>query len=223
MALTLSGTNGVVGAGFTLDPSGASVTAGVGTFSSVRGTHHGDGHNLTSINAANLVGICTSGLTKGGGGFGKILQYKIVNKTDGGSSTSTTAVEISSDFRITLTPTASDTLIVVTCDLNLSHVGGYTQCIRIVKNTASDFSGTTSNFMNPDNFNNDTDGHAPHYGGGDNTMMPVHFRVFETSGNTTARTYGMTWATSGGTNYVNSWNTSNYNGVSTFSVMEIEV
>ena len=35
MALTLSGTNGVVGAGFTLDPSGASVTAGVGTFGSV--------------------------------------------------------------------------------------------------------------------------------------------------------------------------------------------
>ena len=34
MALTLSGTNGVVGAGFTLDASGASVTAGVGTFGS---------------------------------------------------------------------------------------------------------------------------------------------------------------------------------------------
>ena len=32
MALTLSGTDGVVGAGFTLDASGASVTAGVGTF-----------------------------------------------------------------------------------------------------------------------------------------------------------------------------------------------
>ena len=36
MALTLSGTNGVVGAGFTLDPSGTSVTAGVGTFGSVK-------------------------------------------------------------------------------------------------------------------------------------------------------------------------------------------
>ena len=34
MALTLSGTNGVVGAGFTVDASGVSVTAGVGTFSS---------------------------------------------------------------------------------------------------------------------------------------------------------------------------------------------
>ena len=34
MTLTLSGTDGVVGAGFTLDPSGASVTAGIATFSS---------------------------------------------------------------------------------------------------------------------------------------------------------------------------------------------
>ena len=85
MALTLSGTNGVVGAGFTLDASGASVTAGVGTFGSIgAGTSvaaaglHGtmptiDGHALTSINAAQIVGVCTSGFTKTGG-FGKILQ-----------------------------------------------------------------------------------------------------------------------------------------------------
>ena len=85
MALTLSGTNGVVGAGFTLDASGASVTAGVGTFSSIgAGTSmaaaglHGtmptiDGHALTSINAANLVGVCTSGFTKTGG-FGGITH-----------------------------------------------------------------------------------------------------------------------------------------------------
>ena len=35
MTLTLSGTNGVVGAGFTLDPSGTSVTSGIGTFSKI--------------------------------------------------------------------------------------------------------------------------------------------------------------------------------------------
>ena len=83
MALTLSGTNGVVGAGFTVDASGVSVTAGVGTFSSI-----GAGASvpaagltgalptisaasLTSIPAANIVGVCTSGLTKTGG-FGGI-------------------------------------------------------------------------------------------------------------------------------------------------------
>ena len=52
MALTLSGTNGIVGAGFTVDNSGVSVTAGVGTFSSVQGS----GANLTALPAANLTG-----------------------------------------------------------------------------------------------------------------------------------------------------------------------
>ena len=81
MALTLSGTNGVVGAGFTVDASGVSVTAGVGTFSSLNAAASGltgalpalDAANLTSINAAQLVGVCTSGLTKTGG-FGGITM-----------------------------------------------------------------------------------------------------------------------------------------------------
>ena len=87
MALTLSGTNGVVGAGFTLDASGASVTAGVGTFSSIRGDHHGDGANLTSIPAANLVGVCTSGLTKTGG-FGKVVAQTFASSTTNETNTS---------------------------------------------------------------------------------------------------------------------------------------
>ena len=68
MALTLSGTNGVVGAGFTVDASGVSVTAGVGTFSSIgagasvpaaglTGTLPSiSGASLTSLSAANLTG-----------------------------------------------------------------------------------------------------------------------------------------------------------------------
>ena len=75
MALTLSGTNGVVGAGFTVDASGVSVTAGVGTFSSI-----GAGvsvpaagltgalptisaASLTSVPAANIVGVVTTGFS----------------------------------------------------------------------------------------------------------------------------------------------------------------
>ena len=85
MALTLSGTNGVVGAGFTVDASGVSVTAGVGTFSSI-----GAGASvpaagltgalptisaasLTSIPAANIVGVCTAGFSRTGG-FGGITM-----------------------------------------------------------------------------------------------------------------------------------------------------
>ena len=51
MALTLSGTNGVVGAGFTLDPSGASVTVGVGTFANIVSPKF-----KTTGNGANIFG-----------------------------------------------------------------------------------------------------------------------------------------------------------------------
>ncbi len=75
MALTLSGTNGVVGAGFTLDASGASVTAGVGTFGSLNAPAAGltgalpaiSAASLTQIPAANIVGVCTAGFERSGG------------------------------------------------------------------------------------------------------------------------------------------------------------
>ena len=84
MALTLSGTNGVVGAGFTVDASGVSVTAGVGTFGSLAAPAAGltgalpaiSAANLTSLPAANIVGVCTSGLTKTGG-FGGITMSQL--------------------------------------------------------------------------------------------------------------------------------------------------
>ena len=81
MALTLSGTDGIVGAGFTLDASGASVTAGVGTFSSLQGSGANltalpaanltgtlpalNAASLTKIPAANIVGVCTDGFSGG--------------------------------------------------------------------------------------------------------------------------------------------------------------
>ena len=97
MAITISGTDGIVGAGFTVDNSGVSVTAGVGTFSSVRGTHHGDGANLTSlpaaqltgslpaisaasctsIPAANIVGLATAGFNRSGGFPAGVEEFDI--------------------------------------------------------------------------------------------------------------------------------------------------
>ena len=153
-------------------------------------------------------------------GFGKILQYKIVNKTDGISTTTTSHHEISSDFRTEITPTASNTIIVVQAEMCVADVSGYTHTMRIVKNTASDFSGTTSNFMTPATLNSDYDGHVVNYVGAGN-IQPTTIRVFETSGNTTARTYSIQWAPSGGTLYLNRWSNANYNSVSTFSVMEV--
>jgi len=74
MALTLSGTNGVVGAGFTVDASGVSVTAGVGTFGSLAAPAAGltgalpaiSAASLTQIPAANIVGVATAGFERSG-------------------------------------------------------------------------------------------------------------------------------------------------------------
>ena len=121
MALTLSGTNGVVGAGFTLDASGASVTAGVGTFGSIgAGTSiaaaglHGtmptiNGHALTTINAANLVGVCTAGLTRTGG-FGGVKQIKYSQSKTNYTQTSSSYQNISA-LNFSITPTSSSNLL----------------------------------------------------------------------------------------------------------------
>ena len=67
MALTLSGTNGVVGAGFTVDASGVSVTAGVGTFSSIGAGASVSAAGLTgalpTISAANCTNIPAANIT----------------------------------------------------------------------------------------------------------------------------------------------------------------
>ena len=67
MALTLSGTNGVVGAGFTGVASGVSVTAGVGTFSSIGAGASVPAAGLTgalpTISAANCTNIPAANIT----------------------------------------------------------------------------------------------------------------------------------------------------------------
>ena len=118
MAITISGTDGIVGAGFTVDNSGVSVTAGVGTFSSVRGTHHGDGANLTSIPAANIVGVCTSGLTKTGG-FGKLFQVLQTVKTDT-YTTSSTSYGLITGLTQAITATSTSNRILI----NITLYGG---------------------------------------------------------------------------------------------------
>ena len=86
MALTLSGTNGVVGAGFTVDASGVSVTAGVGTFTS----YQGSAASLTSIPAANIVGVATAGFGNASGaytqGVTEVDMWRITSNFDASTS-----------------------------------------------------------------------------------------------------------------------------------------
>ena len=152
MTLTLSGTNGVVGAGFTLDASGASVTAGVGTFGSIgAGTSmaaaglHGtmptiDGHALTSINAANLVGVCTSGLTKTGG-FGLLLQVLQTTKTDTASTGSNSYGDLSGMSQ-EITTTGSNKVL-VRIFIQWGAEAGHSVLFRLARTT----SGSTTNTL----------------------------------------------------------------------------
>ena len=142
MSLTLSGTNGVVGAGFTVDASGVSVTAGVGTFSSVQGSGANltslpaanltgtlpalTAANLTNITAANLVGVCTSGLTKTGG-FGKLLQVVQGYDTSFTRASTSSSSYVATTHAVTITPTQASSKILITFsgDANNNGTGQY--------------------------------------------------------------------------------------------------
>ena len=125
MAITISGTNGIVGAGFTVDNSGVSVTAGVGTFSSIQGSGANltalpaanltgslpaiSAASLTSIPAANIVGVCTAGLTRTGG-FGGVKQIAYAQTQSNTTQTSSSYGNISA-LQITITPNSSSNLL----------------------------------------------------------------------------------------------------------------
>ncbi len=102
MAVTISGTDGIVGAGFTVDASGINVTAGVVTATSIDANASGLTGDLPAginIPAAQLVGICTAGLTKTGG-FGKFASYALLAKVhDSGTSTTYFGAYTTGDWR----------------------------------------------------------------------------------------------------------------------------
>ena len=98
MAVTISGTDGIVGAGFTVDASGVSVTAGVGTFGSLAAPAAGltgalpaiSAANLTNIPAANLTGtlpaISGANLTGIAGGITEIDCWRVNSTFQGGAN-----------------------------------------------------------------------------------------------------------------------------------------
>ena len=106
MALTLSGTNGIVGAGFTLDASGASVTAGVGTFGSLNAPAAGltgalpaiSAASCTSIPAANIVGLATAGFSRSGGFPQGVTEADLWRVTSNLSLSATTHTTLTSNW-----------------------------------------------------------------------------------------------------------------------------
>ena len=151
MAITISGTDGIVGAGFTVDASGVSVTAGVGTFSSI-----GAGAsvpaagltgslptisaaNCTNIPAANITGTlpAISGANLTGISAGKILQVVHYQTTTQFSTSSGTFVDVT-NFNADIVPqTNSKVLVQVTLMslLNSATSGGEGFGIKILRDS----------------------------------------------------------------------------------------
>ena len=101
----------------------------------------GSAASLTQIPAANIVGVCTSGLTKGGGGFGKILQVKQFVKTD---TFSTNAYLTETDIGLTqtITPSSSDSKILITANINYGGTSNNYAGILLRDNSTGSMSPT---------------------------------------------------------------------------------
>ena len=101
--------NGAVGV--TSITVGTGVTIGDGRITC--STVHGSAASLTQIPAANIVGVCTSGLTKTGGfGGGKLLQV-VQNSTTTRLATSSSSF-VASSHLVTITPTEASSKIFIT-------------------------------------------------------------------------------------------------------------
>ena len=111
-----------------------------------------DGSALTSINAANLVGVCTSGLTKTGG-FGKILQVKQSVKTDT-FSTNAYLTETDIGLQQTITPSSSDSKILIIANINYGGVANNYAGITLKDDSTGSMSPTyRADALNADNGN----------------------------------------------------------------------
>ena len=154
--------------------------------------------------------------------FGKVLQCKYAIKNDSSSATGTSHTEISSDFRLTLTPTSASNLIEIEFNVQHGMTTAEVATFRIYKSSSTDMS--SPDWVQEPTSNN-------HYGDGNATIYTVArwsmyttIKVLELAGNTNARTYSPFWARTGGTSYLNAYNSSNdYQGTSNMTVKEIAV
>ena len=168
----------------------------------------------TDMLAANAVTPAKSTITGG-----KILQYKTAKRVSASETSSTGYSEVHSDLRITLTPIASDSIIHVLAYIYCTNHDDRYTTFRMRRNTASDFSGTSTEVLSGSSEDGNDDGVCTVYASGINVVAPVV--VYETSGNTTARTYSPFYRVNAGTAYVNRRYGYEYFGLSTMTVMEV--
>ena len=143
---------------------------------------------------------------------GKTRQHKILSKTTKSSTTSLTP-SIIPDFSITITPTASDSIMVIEANMYFS-ITQHVISTRIYKD--SDI------IIQPAAYDGNDDGSSSYYVSNEDRMTQQHITSFETAGNTNARTYSVYWRVSSGTAWITRDRASDtYNGVSVLRVTEM--
>ena len=127
--------NGAVGV--TSITVGTGVTIGDGRITCT--TLHGSAANCTSIPAANIVGVCTSGSSKTGG-FGKILQVVSQNLTTQMSTASTSYVD--SGLTASITPSATSNKILILINIGVSISGDHNGYLKLLRDSTEINSGS---------------------------------------------------------------------------------
>jgi len=182
-----------------------------------------DGSALTSINAAQLVGVCTSGLTKTGGfGGGKILQVVQTVKTDVTSFTSNSSSTYAdiSGMSAAITPSSSSNKILVSFVINVStSTSDRNNSIKLLRDSTAICVGTEGTSLNVTIADKTF---ANKY------LMNFTHQFLDSPGDTSAHTYKLQWACEGSggnqTYYLNRKGSGTGEGTaSTITLMEVEV
>ena len=213
--------NGAVGV--TSITVGTGVTIGDGRITCT--TLHGSAANCTQIPAANIVGVCTSGLTKTGG-FGKILQvvHTTKNSVSSYSSSGNGTFDDAPGLSLNITPTSSSSTILIDGILMLSGQDGYHYTARLRRDSTTIGAGDNGSQ------NSVREGFSHWYlypSNGQYAIFPMPF-LHEDSPNTTSQiTYKVQiHSYGGGTVYINrthAGQNDGYNGVTISSIRAMEI
>tara|TARA_R100000353_G_scaffold143558_1_gene102668 strand:+ start:14 stop:667 length:654 start_codon:yes stop_codon:yes gene_type:complete len=177
----------------------------------------GSAASLTQIPAANIVGVCTSGLTKTGG-FGKILQVVQTVKTDTFSRNATAFADITG-LSASITPNFNNSKILVDARLYLSagtSGGTSTAKLNLVR-------GSTDIGQPSGSVAHEATVHTWSSAG---YMSTTAINFLDSPATTSATTYKIQLGSDGtaATLYVNRYyGADNYHGISTLTLMEVAV
>ena len=132
---------------------GTGVTIGDGRITCT--TLHGSATSLTSIPAANIVGVCTAGLTRTGGfGGGKIIQFQY-GAADSGDHSSASSGGEGADVSglttsITLTSSSNKVLVMVSCNPYVGGSGAARYALKLFRDSTMIFEDTYANMRESD-------------------------------------------------------------------------